>query len=129
LLDYQRPLLDNGSVTTFPESLSGRQTGSRGSAYVEDPYHGNESLKSVVSAVTNTLAAVVLEYRKLEGSTKCSPLGWRKIVLRMCRHRFKQLRKTVKSAADADNNRVSKKEGMQTNMTQEDSLSKKRSDS
>jgi hypothetical protein len=61
-----RPLLDNGSVTRFPVTLSGWQTRSRGNAYITVSYHGNESFNSGVSAVTNTLAAVVSEKQKTE---------------------------------------------------------------
>jgi hypothetical protein len=59
--------------------------------------------------VTNTLAAGVSEYRKLKGSTWCSLLGWRMIVLRRSRHRYGQLSKTVKTDVDANTDRVRKK--------------------
>jgi hypothetical protein len=48
-------------------SLFGRQTRSRGNVYITYSYHGNERLNSGVPAVTNTLAVVVSENRKLKG--------------------------------------------------------------
>jgi hypothetical protein len=60
-------LLDDGSVTMFSVSLSVRQTRSCGNAYISDRYQGNESLNSLVPTVTNKLAAVVSEKRKLKG--------------------------------------------------------------
>jgi hypothetical protein len=49
--------------------------------YITDHYHGNESLNSGISAVTNTLEAVVSEYRKLKGSTRCSVLSRQRTLL------------------------------------------------
>jgi hypothetical protein len=54
---------------------------------LRDRYNENDSLNSGVPAVTNTLAAVISECRKLKDLTRCSLLGSRKIVLRRCRHR------------------------------------------
>jgi hypothetical protein len=77
-----RPLLDNSLVSMFPVSLPGRRTCSCGIVYITDRYHGNESLNSGFSVVTNTLAAVVSENRKLNPLRWCSLLRWQRTLLR-----------------------------------------------
>jgi hypothetical protein len=67
-----RPLLDNGSVTGFPVSLSGWQTRSRDNVYIDRCFLHNGG---VVFVTTD----------KPKYSTRCSLLGWRKSVLRRCR--------------------------------------------
>jgi hypothetical protein len=117
-------LLDNGSVTTFPVFLSGRLTRSSGNEYIKDCYHRNESLNSRVSAVTNTLAAIVSELREIEGFDKVFSARLTKDCLKEMQTQIGTIM-TVKTDADVDTDRVSKKEEIQTKVTQEDGLSKK----
>jgi hypothetical protein len=67
----ERPLLDNGSVSTNPAPLSGRQlnTFTRQRIY-NGPLHGNANQICAVPAVTKRLATIV---SKTEPLSKVSP--------------------------------------------------------
>jgi hypothetical protein len=86
---------------SFPKRVNSKYCGvpSKGgrpllrNVYNKNAYFNVKGVKtSSVSAETNTLTTAATETVKLKDSTRCSPLGWRKTVLRRCRNRYGQLR-------------------------------------